>query len=216
MTSLEAQSQGLVYGYSARPVRNPLRYLLALWRSVRDPANTDEVAIVEIGFARSRVGRRLARWHELAAALRGDPRTAERLARRQRPEPIDLGALDTLPPGSLGRVFAAHCRARQLNPNLSFIPPATEEDWILSHLFQTHDIWHVVTGWGNDMSGEVGLGGFYVAQLRAPSFFAFLFALVLLNTVFFARGTFGERMEALVAGYEAGKRAEPLLCVDWS
>ncbi len=35
---------------------------------------------------------------------------------------------------------------------------------MLNHLYQTHDIWHVVTGWGNDLPGEVGLGGFYSAQ----------------------------------------------------
>ena len=37
------------HAYSGRPTRNPLRFLLALWRTVRDPSNTAEVAIVEIG-----------------------------------------------------------------------------------------------------------------------------------------------------------------------
>ena len=85
---------------------------------------------------------------------------------------------------------------------------------MLDRLYGTHDIWHVATGWGNDDSGEVGLGGFYLAQLEAP-FFVFLFAIILLNTVFMAPTTLRPRMDALVAGYRAGRRAEPLFAVDW-
>jgi ubiquinone biosynthesis protein Coq4 len=119
-----------------------------------------------------------------------------------------------MPQGSLGRVFAEHCQARALNPNLVYIEPRTEVDWMLHHLFGTHDIWHVVTGWGNDDTGEVGLGGFYLAQLQAP-FFAFLFALILLNTVFLAPHTLRTRMDALIAGYRSGQHAEPLFGADW-
>ena len=46
------------YAYSSKPLRNPFRYGLALWRSLRDPSNTDEVAIVELGGLRTRFGRR--------------------------------------------------------------------------------------------------------------------------------------------------------------
>lgn len=204
------------YEYSAEPTRNPLRYALAVWRAIRDPSNTHEVGIVEIGFARSRFARRFAGWGDVLAALRRDPRTAARLRERRILGRIDVDLLAGLPEGSLGRVFADHCRRRGIDPNLVYVPPTTEEDWLINHLYQTHDIWHVVTGWGNDMPGEVGIGGFYVAQLHAPSFFAFLLALVNLNTALFARGTFAERMDALTVGYEAGKRAEPLFGVDWS
>jgi ubiquinone biosynthesis protein Coq4 len=72
----------------------------------------------------------------------------------------------------------------------------------------------VATGWGNDETGEVGLGGFYLAQLEAP-FFLFLLAFVALNTVFVAPETLRSRMDALVAGYRAGRRAEPLFAADW-
>ncbi len=56
------------YHYTAEPTRNPLRYLRAVWRLVlRDPeTTTDEAAIVEMGFARSKLGRRFARWEEVA------------------------------------------------------------------------------------------------------------------------------------------------------
>jgi ubiquinone biosynthesis protein Coq4 len=204
-----------LYAHSTTPTRNPFRYLLAVWRVVRAPSDTREVAIVEMGFARSRLGRRFARWEEVAAALGRDPRTAPALRDRRPCEPIDLEVLGRLPDGTLGRVFSDHCRVRGLNPNLGYIPPANEVDWMLHHMAQTHDVWHVVTGWGNDEIGEYGLGAFYMAQMAAPTFFGFLLALAALSTIL-RRRSFGDFMEAIVIGYEMGKRAQPLFGVEWS
>lgn len=203
------------YAYSGRPTRNPFRFMLALWRSLRDLTNTHEVAIVEIGFARSRVGRRLARWNKTLDALADDARTSDAVAKRAPVAPIDLAALEQLPEATLGRTFADHCRARDLNPNLVHIEGDDAASWLLSHLYSTHDIWHVTTGWGNDETGEVGLGAFYMAQLEAP-FFVFLFALILLNTALVKPSTLRERLDAMVTGYQLGKNAEPLFGVDWS
>lgn len=203
------------YRYSARPTRNPLRFLLAVWRATRDLTNTREAALIEMTVSRTRLGRRFARWEEVAATLEGDPDTARALAARERLGPIDLQALGELSPGTLGRVFADHCRARGLDPNLIYIPESNRDEFLLAHLLETHDIWHVATGWGNDETGEVGLGAFYLAQLGLH-LFAFLLALILLNTFFFAPTTLRERMDALSEGYQMGKRARPLFGVEWS
>jgi len=202
------------YAYTGQPTRNPFRFLLALWRVSRDLTRTDEAAIVEIGFARSRLGRRFARWENTVARLESDPRTAGLLRSEDRFGHIDVDALARLPEGTLGRVFAVHCRARNIDPNLVRIPGDDTVDRFLDRMYATHDVWHVVTGWGNDETGEVGLGAFYLAQLDAP-FFMFLFAFIALNTVFVAPSTLRERMDALVAGYQAGKKAEPLFGADW-
>jgi len=204
------------YSYSAHPVRNPIRYALAVWRLVRsDPAkSTDEAAIVELGFARSRIGRRFARWEQTTAALASDPRTQKALAERRSFGPIVLADLETLPEGTLGRVFADHCRARAIDPNLVHVPPDGEVGWLLNHLYQTHDIWHVVTGWGNDLPGEVGLGAFYAAQLRSPAFFGYLMALVMLNVVW-RRADLDEIFAAFSAGYRGGRSAEPMFGTHW-
>lgn len=203
------------YAYSGKPSRNPLRFLLALWRSVRDPSNTDEVAIVELGLLKSRFARRFVRPDAMLDVLANDPRTAPRLASLRPWQPIDLTSLGRLPEATLGRVFAEQCAARNLNPNLVDLPTATPEELLLHHLYATHDIWHVATGWGNDLAGEVGVGGFYSAQLGAPAFFAVLAMLLFSNSVFFAPSTLRERIDAFSAGYECGRRAEPLFGVDW-
>ena len=204
------------HAYSAEPTRNPFRYVLAVWRLIRsDPSkSTDEAAIVEMGFARSRFGRRFARWEEIIAALERDPRTAEPLAARRAFGPIVLADLERLPEGSLGRVFAEHCRSRNLDPNLIHVPPIDDVGWMLNHLYQTHDIWHVVSGWDNDLPGEVGLGTFYAGQLGSPAFFGFMLALIFLNVVS-RRDDLGAVLSAASEGYRAGKAAEPLFGLAW-
>ena len=191
-----------------------MRWLLAVWRVTRGLTNTQEAAIVEIGFSRSRLGRRFAGWQQVADGLRRSPETAAALAARRRLGPIDLETLGALPPGSLGEVFATHCRHRGIDPNLVDVPVACEADFVMAHLFEVHDVWHVVTGWGNDELGEIGLGGVYLAQLSLP-LIALMLALILLNTVFRRPGALKERMEALVSGYEMGRDAAPLFGIRW-
>ncbi len=204
------------YAYSAQPTRNPFRYAAAVWRLIRrDPAEaTSEAAIVEIGFARSRLGRRFARWDETVAWLKREPRAAAVLAGESELGPIVLAELEGLPAGTLGRVFAEHCRTRQLDPNLIHVPPDDEVGRLLNHLYQTHDVWHVLTGWGNDLPGEVGLGAFYAAQLGAPPFFGFLVALIYLNVVW-RRADLGEVFTAFSTGYRAGQRAASIFGAPW-
>lgn len=203
------------YHYSAEPT-NALRYARAVWRLVRgDPEKTTaEAAIVEMGFARSKLGRRFARWEEVADHLRRDPRTAAVVRERRPFGPIRLETLASLPEATLGRVFHDHCRARGIDPNLIHVPPTDEIGWVLNHLYQTHDIWHVVTGWGNDLAGEVGLGGFYAAQLGNPAFFGYMLALIQLNVIW-RRADLGPVFEAFGLGYDSGKRSQPLFGADW-
>lgn len=204
------------FAFTARPTRNPFRYGLAVWRLIRrDPEETtDEAAIVEMGFARSRLGRRFARWDQTVAALMSDPKTAQALRDRRKFGPIALADLENLPSGTLGRVLFDQCKARKVDPNLVWVPPTDEVGWLLNHLYQTHDIWHVVTGWGMDLAGEVGVAGFYCAQFRSPAFFGYMLALIMLNVIS-RRSDLDLVLGAFSAGYRAGKRAEPMFGTAW-
>lgn len=202
------------YAYSAKP-RNLLRVMLALWRVTRDLQNTYEAGIVEIAFARWRPARRFARWDEVIADIRRDPGIREAFEQRRALGWIDVDALATLPEGTLGRVFATHLRANGLDPNLVQIPVEDDVSYLLQHLYQTHDVWHVVSGCGNDEPGEFAVGGFYAAQLGAP-FFAFLLALAFLNTAFAKPLQLRPRLEGLAKGHLAGKAAKPLFGTDWT
>jgi ubiquinone biosynthesis protein Coq4 len=203
------------YAYSAEPLRNPFRYALALWRTLRDPSRTDEVAIVQLGLLRTRFARRFVRPGAIAEALARDPRTAPRLDSLRPAVRIDLEALARLPLSTFGRAVASHLGPRGLDPNLVDFPTRSREELVLNHLYATHDLWHVVTGFGNDLPGEAGIGGFYAAQLDAPPFIALQVSMLFCNSVFFQPATLHERMAAFAAGYEAGRRAKPLFGIEW-
>lgn len=87
--------------------------------------------------------------------------------------------------------------------------------YVRAHLYETHDVWHVLTGFATDVAGELGLQAFYVAQLPgrlAPA----LVAGGLVNMILFDFGARDARMRAIVRGWLLGKRARPLFGGRWA
>ena len=202
------------YKYTANPTRNPFRWLLACWRVSRDMTNTNEAAIVEIGFSRSWFGRRISGWQTVTLELQKSEQHNSAISKRERLGFVDIAKLGELDAGTLGRALAVQCTRKAIDPNLVHIDTDTDVDFVMAHVFETHDIWHVVTGWGNDEEGEVGLGGFYIAQLQLP-LIALMLSLVFLNTVLSKPESLKPRMDALTNGYQMGKTARDLFDVDW-
>jgi ubiquinone biosynthesis protein Coq4 len=141
-----------------------------------------------------------------ARALRDRPRIGR----------VDMGALAKLPRATLGREFFEHLRANDLDPSALPTRDAPDElSYIRAHLFETHDVWHVMTGFGADVAGEGGLQAFYLAQFPARLGAAIL-ALGFLNTLLYNFDERDVRMRAFVRGWLLGKRARPFFGVDWA
>ena len=140
------------YQYDNRP-RNVFRFGLAVWRVLKDPENTQEAAIVELTFNRSRWGRKVARWDQVATELVAQhPQVKPIIDERRRLGRIDLDQLHELPVGTLGHTLAVVERKRDYDPNLvEPLPDDTEGDWLMAHLYETHDFWHVLTGFEFDL-----------------------------------------------------------------
>ena len=85
----------------------------------------------------------------------------------------------------------------------------TEGGWFFAHMRETHDIWHVATGFGTDVAGELGLQAFYLAQLKAP-LSTLLLSVGMLNTFLYAMDDRDWRMRNIVRGWLMGKEG-PLL-----
>ena len=87
-----------------------------------------------------------------------------------RPDPIDLKKLQTLPEGSLGRCYANQLISLGITPDTLIDPsPVTNaNEFVIHRLKETHDIVHVLTGFGIDGISEIGLQGFNLAQNRSP------------------------------------------------
>jgi ubiquinone biosynthesis protein COQ4 len=139
-----------------------------------------------------------------AAALRDQPRLV-----------VDLATLGALPVGTLGRTFADHMRANGLDPSaLPTLPSADDIQFMRAHLYETHDVWHAVTGFATDVAGELGLQAFYAAQTPG-GLPLMLIAMGFLNSALYARDDRERRFQAVVDGWQMGKRAEALFGVRW-
>lgn len=211
------RSDGKKVEYIHTRTRNPLRIARAALRLVRDLGATREATILEDAFSRSPWLRRYAGWGRIVERLMPGEWSREKLQALPRLPQLDLEELlATCGPGSLGHVLATHMERCDLNPNI-FRPASVEtpEDYVIVHITETHDIWHVVSGFGNDEPGEIGLVAFYCSHTGAP-IFILLLAVGLLNTALFNHDKTHERFEAIVEGWNAGKRARNLFGIDWT
>ncbi len=199
-----------------KPTRNPLRIVAAAWRLTKDLSQTEDATLVEMTFFKSRLFRRYARWDEAAHELRTKPTTRDAFEKRPRVGAIDVTSLSELPVGTLGHTLAAHLIANGLNPYLfDPIPDDSDGDYVLGHLLETHDIWHIVTGLSTDVPGEFALVAFYAAQTGLTST-SMLLTFGFANTTLFAPHELRTRLSAVAKGWNLGMEAQPLFGVDWN
>jgi len=132
----------------------------------------------------------------------------------------DRAALERLPIGSLGQQYAAFTRTEQISPqglvDASTAAPEDEPDASPAQILfgarmrDSHDLWHVVTGYGRDLVGEAALLAFTYRQTRNPA----IGLIVLAAYVRSGRDLPGAR--ALIRdGYRRGGRADSLPAADW-
>ncbi len=189
---------------------NLLRFIAVYARLVRDPNRLDLV----LGLT-DRVVARYAAIGKVPPYLH-QPVVSAYLEKRPASLEIDMSTLARMAPGSLGYEFAVWMDTHQLDPAAFERQLGTSDMAVVKrHLEGTHDIWHVVTGFGTDVAGEIGLQAFYLAQLRLPTPMALLSA-AFLNALFFAQDDIERRMDAIVRGWVLGQGAEPLFGVDWN
>lgn len=86
--------------------------------------------------------------------------------------------------------------------------------FMLARTYQTHDLFHLVTGFDTDVAGEMGLQAYYAGQSGGPFTLVALSAL-LLNTILFAYEDMDRRMDAIAAGWYMGKKSKLLFGVRW-
>jgi len=191
----------------------PLDALRAMRGLLRDPDDTALVfEIIEAlsGRTRTKVYDRFAATPSGRRMLAERPNLLARLTNRD--------ALLSLPPGTLGRTYGEFMSREQISADglvdasedwLREDLPA-ERRWFADRLRDTHDLWHVVTGYGRDLIGEASLLAFTYAQTRNPGI-GFIVAVAYLK----ARGINRPARRLLRDGYRRGKRAAWLPGVEW-
>jgi len=207
---------------AGRPASGPhhqrIRPLVA-WRALRrlisNPDDTAEVFVI-IDALSGRSGERLYRRFRTTGV--GRRVLAER--RDLMVRLTDVDALRALPEGSLGRSYAAFMEREQLSAGglaeasqwSREASPAEDEDRMRfgSRLRDSHDLWHVVTGYGRDLVGEASLLSFTFAQTRNPGI-----GFIVLMAWWLSRGeiAYGRRM--IRDAYRRGRAAAWLPAADW-
>lgn len=84
---------------------------------------------------------------------------------------VEWDRLRALPETTLGGAYARYLDDNALDPDLFQPPPGLPEPvrYIATRIRQTHDLWHVLTGYAPDVPGEIALQAFTFAQLGMPS-----------------------------------------------
>jgi ubiquinone biosynthesis protein COQ4 len=150
----------------------------------------------------------------MADLLARDPGGARALTERTRLRVV-LAELRVLPRGTLGREFAEHMIKNGLDPAaLPDLPSPDRLSFLRAHLYETHDVWHVVTGFDTDWKGEIGLQSFYLAQIPGP-LSASLLAVGCLRLAAYEMEARDALMSEIVRGWQMGKQARPLFGVRW-
>jgi ubiquinone biosynthesis protein Coq4 len=118
-------------------------------------------------------------------------------------------------PGTLGYAYYRHMHDNGFSQD--FFPevkPVDDLSFFELRMRQTHDIWHVVTGFSPSIEDEVGLQAFYAAQMNSP-FNMTLVAAGMLHGAIRNPKLYRPIMEATILGWEMGKAAKLLAPRKW-
>lgn len=134
----------------------------------------------------------------------------------------DLKKLQALPPETLGHQYATHMLENNLDPqfyvgskfsDLSF--EGKKWEYFRVYSLQSHDIWHVLTGYKTDYLGEIGLFSFLFGQVSI-SLYLMITASIALHPVFGRkRKDCLQAYENLSNGFRMGRTAHSCLGVNW-
>ncbi len=182
----------------------------------RDPREFRGAVLTYFGFGGRDDGTIIAR-------MRSHPEGRRVLADRT---PLPPGILEperlaNLPEGSLGYEYHRHCRENRLDPKLISVesekvarefPATPEHAFVYDRYRDSHDFWHVLTGYGTDMAGEAGIIAWTYAQTGNRGYLL----IFLLNALMCLKRGRPDVFRTCWQGYRHGKRSPLLLAVDWT
>jgi ubiquinone biosynthesis protein COQ4 len=190
------------------PVPTAIRSLLAVLRDPNDASHVFRIVDALAGRTPARFRRAWARSASGARLLAERPRLRSVLE--------DTERLRALPEGSLGRAYLAFMERDRLDAAyldhaqaVAGVDHASDEDaYIDARLRDSHDLWHVVTGYGGDLLGEASLLAFTYAQTWSRG-------VGLIASVGLLRADDPDARRLIVDAFVRGLRAAWLPAVAW-
>ncbi len=133
-----------------------------------------------------------------------------------RPPHYEVADLAKLPEQTLGGAYGRFMLAHGLQPDFyENVAPRHKMHFLRLRLRQTHDIWHVLSGFGTDEFGEVGLQGLYFAQVTNGQSALILTGAILKSII---HGRFQDLklfIASFCEGFSMGQKSRNLLGVLW-
>lgn len=119
------------------------------------------------------------------------------------------------PVGTLGHAYGQFLIRNGISPaSFPNHEIKTDVDYLVMHTYETHDLWHVLTGYETGIEEELELQAFYAAQ--TPGILPiFILIAALLNTALFDRDKKNIRFDSISRGWQRGKQAKNLIGIDW-
>lgn len=126
---------------------------------------------------------------------------------------LDLEALASLPEGTLGHEFVAYFEANGIEPFISDFPVRNDVDYLSKRYRETHDLFHVITGYGTDELGEMELQAFVLGNLGLRQTLLILAFSVPRQVQQRGVGMLPDYARRLLAAYRRGRNSRELLSV---
>jgi ubiquinone biosynthesis protein COQ4 len=176
---------------------------------IKDPQQTDSVYDIEDGLKQSAA---------MAAATRymlAQPEIFALAKEGYLATTPDIPKLLEYPQDSLGYAYANYIHTAGFDPSFyRSMLVADDTSYLLLRLRQTHDIWHVITGFSTNVPGELGLKAFELAQTRR-TMAGILIAGGFLKCLLQTPEELDELLNNISRGYRTGLQAKPLLAQKW-
>ncbi|MFE4105924.1 Coq4 family protein [Almyronema epifaneia] len=150
-----------------------------------------------------------------AKSLKSDPEAAALIRERYMAPPHDLDKLLHYPDASLGHIYATRMKQQSFDPDLySHMTIDSDGSYVEARLGQTHDIWHIITGFNVSSIGEIGLQAFHLPQFPYP-LATMLIANALISSTLLAPHELPKLTQAIAQGLEMGRMAKSLFAQKW-
>jgi ubiquinone biosynthesis protein COQ4 len=146
--------------------------------------------------------------------MKAVPEVAEIIAQRYMAPSHDLEALLQYPKDSLGYAYASSMKQAGFQPLAAEVEIDSDASYVENRWLQTHDIWHIITGFDTSEIGEIGLQAFYLAQFQLP-LASLLIANALISTTLWQPEALSPLLSAIALGWEMGQTGKPLIAQKW-
>ena len=174
-----------------------------------NPEGTESVFDMEDGLMKSKSTEELLRFTSKDPAVRS-------MIDERYLQPIpDTQALGKLPKDTLGYKYFNHLDSMGFDPDYyRKIDVQCDTDYVMMRIRQTHDIWHVITGFDTHPLGEIAIKAVELAQTHRPMAAA-ICAGGVYRYMLKQPEEFADCLESIVAGYHMGLQSRPLLAMKW-